>query len=296
MKKWFFQKHFLFLIPVILFLFGIFKLYYDRVGGFSFGDEYNNFVAGYFMVKGRTLFSEIFFNHQILMAQLSFLIQKILQPDTLYKLVLYHRGFVLLFSCICNIILAIRFREKALGVIFFYEILKYYFFGHLFLAESLIVYPLLYLFFLCFEKISSKQISAKDIVLSGILTWFIVFMREPFVPLALLFFGIILAGRQMIQAKIIAFALFVLFSILLLISVPVQDFYELVIRFNFINTIFMKAPSSGAGIQSILFYPIYFFFNGKWNFFRYIILGLDSIFLFLFIYSIALKKYKECLF
>src|SRR5438874_979090 len=119
----------LIIIPLICLLLFIGKLYYDRVGTFSFGDEYNNFVAGYFMLKGRILFSQIFFNHQILMAYVSFAIQKIFHPHTLYKLVLYHRLFVIFFSLIFDALLLLRFKYKALGVVVFYEIVKYYLFG-----------------------------------------------------------------------------------------------------------------------------------------------------------------------
>src|SRR5258706_10849313 len=124
------------LFVLVCFLVIINKLYYDRVGSFSFGDEYNNFIAGYFMIKGRALFSQIFFNHQVLMAYISFAIQKVFHPTTLYKLVLYHRLFVIFFSFVFDILLVMRFRLRALICILFYEIIKYYLFGNLFLAES----------------------------------------------------------------------------------------------------------------------------------------------------------------
>jgi hypothetical protein len=291
-----FQKHILLLIPLLLFLLFIFKLHYDRISSFSFGDEYNSFIMGYFMQKGRVLYSQIFTNHQVLIAYFSYAILKLFHPVTLYKLVFYHRMLVIVFSLCFDTILFLRFRFKALGILLFFEFLKYYFFGNLFLAESFVVYPILYLFFLSWLKIKHETISKFDIIVSGVFAWFVIFLREPFVPLALLLFGIILAGKKLSQIKIISFGLFLLLSLLTLFSVPLKDFYDEVIRFNFLTGIPVQAQTGNSGIISLFFYPVTLFFGGKWNFFRYVTLGLDSIFLLLFFMQILQKKHKECLF
>jgi len=295
-RKRLFQKQFFLIIPLSVFLLCVYKLQYDHIGSFSFGDEYNSFVMGYFMQKGRILYSQIFTNHQVLIAYMSYAIQKIFHPQTLYKLVFYHRVFVILFSFFFDIILFLRFRLRIIGVILFFEFLKYYFFGNLFLAESFIVYPILYLFFLSWSKIKKETISQKDIIISGICAWFIIFLREPFIPLALILFGMILMGKTMKKIKIISFSIFFGLSIVTLLSLPLKDFYDEVIRFNFLTGIPVQTQTGNSGILEIFFYPLFLFFNGKWNFFRYTILALDSIFLMLFIMEIVQKKYKECLF
>src|SRR5947207_14955092 len=65
-RKRLFQKQFFLIIPLSVFLLCVYKLQYDHIGSFSFGDEYNSFVMGYFMQKGRILYSQIFTNHQVL--------------------------------------------------------------------------------------------------------------------------------------------------------------------------------------------------------------------------------------
>src|SRR5258706_10332658 len=263
------------LFVLVCFLVIINKLYYDRVGSFSFGDEYNNFIAGYFMIKGRALFSQIFFNHQVLMAYISFAIQKVFHPTTLYKLVLYHRLFIIFFSAIFNIFIVIRFKLKALGFVIFYESLKYYLFGNLFLAEAVIVYPFVYLFFLLFEKVEKKVLSPRDIILSGICTWFIIFMREPFIPLAIFFYIFILFEKKIKRITIISFALFIILSLITLLSVSMKDFFYQVILFNLLHKI--PSQTQESSLFQIIFYPFAIFFGGKWNFFRTNIVGLDAI-------------------
>ena len=57
------------------------------------------------MLRGKTLYSQIFFNHQPLMAYLSFLIQALSQPKTLYHLILFHHLFIILFSLLLDLFL-----------------------------------------------------------------------------------------------------------------------------------------------------------------------------------------------
>src|SRR5690348_14239624 len=80
-----------------LFLIFIIYVYYQHAVAFNFIDEFNNYMAGYFLLQGKHLYTQIFFQHNPLMAYLSFLIQYILRPTTLYQLVLDHRMFILFF-------------------------------------------------------------------------------------------------------------------------------------------------------------------------------------------------------
>jgi len=282
----------LYTITFILFFVFIFKIYYDRVVGFSFGDEYNSFIMGYFMVKGRALYSQIFTNHQILIAYFSYTIQKILHPSTLYKLVLYHRVFVIVVSVITDYLLILRFRLKAFGFVVFYELTKYYLFGNLFLAESLIVYPIVYVFFLCWFVIKNKKIFSGDIILAGIFTWFIIFLREPYIPVALFLYGFLIWKHLRSKVMYISLSIFFILAVLTMLSVSLRDYWYEVVVFNYFATI----PYQNSTWFQIFLYPLAIFIGGKWNFFRYVLILLDINFLFLASILLYKKQFKKIFF
>src|SRR5690606_18879315 len=120
----------LFIIPAFFFPFIAF-VYFERIEDFSFVDEFNNAVVGYFMLEGKQVYSQIFLNHHMLMPYLSAVLQYFFEPTTLYKLMLLHRGFVILFSLAMGGLLIYRFRYVGLGFVLIYELIKYYLFGNL---------------------------------------------------------------------------------------------------------------------------------------------------------------------
>lgn len=271
-----------FFILVFFFIF-LFKIYYQKIGAFGCFDDCFNFTAGYFMLQGKKLYSEIFFNHQPLMAVLSFLIQLFSHPETLYKFILYHRIFIFSFSFLMNLLLVFRFGwKRGLLFVLFYEPTKYYLFGDHFLAEAMIVYPLVYLVNLLWEKLEEKDLSVGDYLISAIFTWFIIFMREPFVPVALLLYLIILWNKKDLQLKYFSVILFFSLSISTFLFFPFKDYLFNVFRANVSFVLPNQAISKGIfdmGIFKIFAYPFYIFFGDKWNYFRNVLVGLDLIFL-----------------
>jgi len=142
----------IFIIISILFLLFISKKYYDQATSFAFVDEYDNIAVAHQMIKGKKLFSEVFHNRQIGPVYLSYAIQLITKPQTLYQLIAVHRLFIIAISFIFSILLLFRFGLLGLGFPILFEPIKYYFHGNLFLGESMIVYPIIYLVLLLFEK------------------------------------------------------------------------------------------------------------------------------------------------
>ena len=69
-----------------------------RLGAFGCFDDCFNFGAGYFLLQGKHLYSQIFFNHQPFMAYISAVIQYVSHPQTLFELVKYHRISVMAFA------------------------------------------------------------------------------------------------------------------------------------------------------------------------------------------------------
>lgn len=295
--KW--KEHLPIIIGICYFGF-LFIIYHGRVASFIFFDEYANYIAAYFMSHGHELYAQNFFNHQMLPVYISFLIQNLLHPTTLYSLYLDHRMFILFMSFICGSFLLIRMRWIALGFIFIFEISKYYLFGNLFLAESMIVYPLVYLFYLAWRRLQGEAIIWWDLILSAILTWFIVFSREPYIPLALFLFAIILIRRKLEKWQIVSLAFFLLLSAITLLTVPLKEYFYQAVYVSY-ATVFLdqihKTQSGVVGPISILFYPFVVFFKGDWTFFRWILIGLSSVFLFCStVYIFTIRKYKLIIF
>lgn len=273
----------------------LYKLYIPKVNAFGCFDDCFNFMGGYFISKGKTLYSEIFFDHQPLMAYISYLIQSITHPESIYELVLRHRQIVFLFGFLFNALLIFRFGIAGFGFILFYEFGKYYLFGDRFLAEGLIVYPIVYIAGLVWQKYAGRKIFKFEYLMTALFAWFVIFMREPYVPLAILLYGLILLG-SINKAKIISLLLFLILTIFLFTLFPFKDYFFNVVTVNQ-QTILAGANAGknllGTGSLQSFFYPVYLLYGGEWSHFRYVAVGLvivyfASIFQFLHI----TKKYK----
>ncbi|HEV2340127.1 MAG TPA: DUF4118 domain-containing protein [Patescibacteria group bacterium] len=280
----------------LVFVFFTLRLFYDQVGLTSFVDSENNYIVGHFLLQGKTLYSQVFFNHQMLMAYVSYLIQLVTHSSTLYKLVFYHRAFVFLFSLLMDLLLIYRFRLVGVGFVLFYEIVKYYLFGNFFLAESLIVYPLVYVFGLAWEKVKKISHAPIELIIATIAVWFVVFMREPYIPLALFLYAVLLWDKKIDRTHFISILLFILLSCVTVFTVPLQDYFYQIVIVNVTNIIpveIHKSGLQGIGILSIFVYFLSIFWGGTWNFFRFVLVGLDIIFMCELVLFIRRKKGKE---
>jgi len=293
------QSKKLLLLITLLFFIPVFLVYYKESVSFHFIDEYNNFLAGYFLLKGKTLYSQIFFQHQPLMAYISFVLQKILHPQTLYKLVLYHRLFIVCAALIFDLLIVYRFRLIGFAFVFIFELTKYYLFGSTFLAESIVVYPLVYLLGLTWEVLQKHKITNAEIWLGTILTWFVIFMREPYIPTALILFVILLVPKRSYKIKLGAVLLLIILSGLVLLGLPIHDYLFEITTVNAVGVAsgeIQSAHLAGPGIITIFIYPLIILFYGMINYFRGVLVILDLIFLLsLFIYGIKAKQWKNAL-
>lgn len=241
---------------IFLLWFFLFPIYRDRVPSFGCFDDCFNYMGGYFLNAGKDLYSEIFYNHQPILAYLSAIIQKIGNPQTIYSLVLAHRLFVLAWSFIWSIILVVRFGWVGVGFAFLYETTKGYLFGERFLAESLIVYPIVYL-----VGLVGKKISSVERVAAPLLVWFIVFSREPYVPLALVLLFLVKPSKR----------IFLVVSLLTIFAHNSRDYFFNVVTIN-------TALAASVNIFQSFAYPILIFFQGNWNLFRQIEIMLAIFF------------------
>lgn len=290
------------LLLVVLYIV-LYKIYMPRVNAFGCFDDCNNFMGGYFLLHGKRLFSEIFFNHNPIMAYISWIVQFVTHPQNLYELILRHRQALFLFGFFFNTLLIIRFGVPAFGFVIFYELTKFYLFGDRFLAETFIVYPLVYLVGLAWLKFQNKKIVALDYIASGVFVWFVVFMREPYVPVVLLLFLYLLWNKigsknwlHQNKNSILAFTIFFILSIFTIFLHDIAEFFFNVVTVNLGLASGETKDMGIVGLLKIFLYPINLFFGGERGYFRYIMLSLNVLFLASSIIMVWKKQWKAVIF
>ncbi len=290
---------FLLLLFLLPFYVTLYKIYIPRVNAFGCFDDCNNFMGGYFLLQGKHIFSEFFFNHQPFAAYISYLLQLITNPQNIFELILRHRQFVVLFSLIANAFLIWRFRLPAFIFVLLYEPAKFYLFGDRFLAEGMIVYPLVYLTGLMLLKlfpISAKggPVSGWDYLLLPIFAWFVIFMREPYVPLTLVLLAVILFEKSIKRIKTWPIVLFLILSVTTLFSFNISEYFFNVFTVNYMAVLpsDIKTDMFGNRYVQAFFYPIYIFFYGHSNILRSLLILIDIVFLANLAVLIKNKSYR----
>ncbi len=251
---------------------------FNRLGAFGCGDECINYAAGYFLNQGKSLYREIFFNHQPGLAYLSAVIQSLVKPAGLYSLVLSHRAIVMAFSLVSGVLLIIRFGVPALLFLILYEVTKYYFYGYQFIGEAFAVYPLVFLINLLWDGWLGRRTSRFDGLLLAAATATVFYVREPYVPVAFIMFAGVLwqyrRVRGFVAASLAGFGLLTAPMALL----PLRPYYEQVVVSN------LPAATGGAGalgatqLLRSMAYPLLLFVSGSWTFIRLIEIGLATVF------------------
>ncbi len=215
----------------------------------------------------------------------------------IYDLVLIHRKFIMFVSFIFGVLIIKRFSWQGLVFVVMYELTKFYVFGDRFLAESIMTYAAVYMFGLVWEKLHNKTFSWFDYLIAGFLTFFIAYLREPYIPLAGLLFVIFLWGK--VNRKMIgAISVSVFFTLAVFAVTPFQDFIFNDLTVNMQTAIKGEAESKGllgTGFFQIFLNPIYIIFSGKVNVFRTFQIGLSVTFIIGIAYQFYLKKWKTAL-
>lgn len=246
------------------------------------------------MLSGKTLYSQIFFNHIMGMAWLSFFVQKLTSPINLFDLVLKHRQTVIIFAFIFDFLIIKRFKWSGFLFVVLYELSKFYVFGDRFLGESLVVYAAVYLLGLTFEKFHKKKFSNFDYVAAGFFAWMIVFLREPYIPLALFLYAVFLWGK-IEPKKLISAAIFIVLLLAVAINTNLSAFYFNDVTVNLATAIKGESSSNrllGAGLFPVFLYPIFIFLYGKLNLFRLFEMSLGIVFIAGIVFEFFAQKKK----
>ncbi len=280
--------------PVVLLLFyfvfflAIHLVLYRKIGAFGCFDDCPNIMVGWFLLKGRVLYEQIFYNHQPLIAYLSAIIQNFTKPQTIYQLIVYHRLFVYLFSFLFGTLIVLRFRITGVLFLLFYESTKYYFFGDRFLAEALLIYPTVFLFGVLWEAFRKRQyISQNDLLIGTIFAWMIVFLREPYVPLALFLYVFLLVKTEKTQSRLISLLVFGFLTIFLFLFFPLGDFYFNVVTVN--SQFHLQRSFTPLEGVTLFFYTVAIFLYGKVTSLRFFEISLSVAFFVLIFLSLKQK-------
>jgi hypothetical protein len=301
----FFQRTF-YTFCILIIWFFLRRIYRDRIGAFGCFDDCFNILGGWFVLQGKHVFSEIFFNHQPLMAYISAGIQYVYHPETPYLLIYNHRMILIWYAILWNLLLIWRFGFSGFLFSVFYETTKAYMFGDRFLAESFITYPLVYTLSICISlykklqcKISKHEQESKfsiyELLFITLCMWFVIFMREPYIFLAIFLYGVVLFLTRKKILIIVSLLLFVGLSIGTIFYHSIYDYYFNVITVNthgFIQPLgAFRLFSLFQYFLSILFYPFTQLFYGSWNIIHFITAGLSLLLIFLFLLLIVKKQF-----
>lgn len=166
----------------IIFLLITSYFYRQKSVEFKFVDELDNFTFGKYLLHGEKLYDDLISNHQPLTFILSALVQDLTKPINVYYLLTHHREAVFIIAIIYSTIIVYYFGILAFLFVVIYELTKFYLLGNLFLAESIVVYPLLYLVGTSFFV---KKLSNFQIFLWSLSFFSCVFLLGPILPAVL---------------------------------------------------------------------------------------------------------------
>lgn len=193
------MKYVFFITLILLIISGY--LYTKNSFSLRFVDEEYNFAVGKYLSRGERLYDDIITNHQPIAHIFSSFVQDYSKPNSIYLLVSRHRTSIAVWSLIWSILFVLFFGFSALFFVFCYELTKSYLFGNLFLAESIVVYPFLFLIGLIIydEPVLSygnKRLSHPLLLIfSGICISLCLFLLGPIWP-AVAFLTLLLLYRQ----------------------------------------------------------------------------------------------------
>jgi hypothetical protein len=156
---------------------------------FKFVDEAEHMVMGWLMGKGYSLYTDFPNNHQPISYFASSLVHQTDDVNNVFMLVRRHRQAIFVWSVLWWLLLLGRFGIRLFIPLVIFENIKYYLLGNLFLAESIVVYPL---FFLAASLLVKKKqtTTSFDHYSYGLLTAFSQLTLLPMAPALLALNGL----------------------------------------------------------------------------------------------------------
>jgi len=213
-------------LGLVIVLFGSFRLANQRALSFHFVDEEDHIVTADFMNQGLKLYKDLSVNHQPLVYLGSQVLQKITKPNSLYLLIKTHRLAMFAYGALWSVMLVGRFGLVGLVFSLFFEGLKLYGFGNLWLMESLAVYPAVYIFGRMIQSLLTKKWPGKwESSWLGVCSFLVMFNLVPLWPwLAIVWLVFLIKNKQRFWRQLIG--LVIPTAILFILISPIDWFRE----------------------------------------------------------------------
>lgn len=268
------------LVALIIFYALLFRPVERNIFSVQFVDEEDNFALATWVLKGKKLYQDFFWQHQPLPTLISAGIQKVNPVNSIFLVVKRHREFIFAFSALSFILLTARFGLIGFVVAVLYEISKFNILGNLFLAESLVVPAVLY----CIGSITLLVINGKksihifDLLIISASLLYITFSLLPLIPfvIASIVILLILLAKKM-RAKFLLILGFLSGGVILLLSqfISFSAYIEDTININLREyALFDIKDPAVTVVGKILFFPFLIFSYPHNNF--YLLLQLLS--------------------
>ncbi len=289
-----FKKNFLYLIFILIFFVTLYAPFQANLFNLDLGDENDNFATGQWINQGKVAYRDFFLQHQPSPTLMSAALQASFDQNTTFLLIKRHREFILIFSFIFITYLTLKFGLAALMAGVFLELSKFTLLGNLFLAESLVIYPVIYLILTVFRLYTSdKKLSNVDLVICSILLGFISLTLAPLnIFVLFIFFLIIFKLEKNNRFKFFKFTLLVglLYLIVLSKFIFFADYLYQTIYINIFKFIPYESNYHKFSILSVFVLPFQTLFFENTPF--YILVKILTIVFFATLLALAsLKKW-----
>ena len=262
-KRYLASKKRVLTLLLILLVFYVFQLkYLERsIFNIQFVDEDDNFVTGAWILEGQKLYKDIFFQHQPTATYLSAAVQEVTKPNSIFLLVKRHRELIYLYSAAAFFLLTLRFGFVGFVTAIIYETTKFYLLGNLFLAETLVIPPLLFVIGLIYETVSRREklSSRLNLTIALISIIFIQFTLLPLAPFALISIAIIwyLSSKSLRSFLLKFIGIYILLlSFIFLKLFPISGYLKDTVFITSTQNIPAEVDHLGTFIARFFFYPL----------------------------------------
>lgn len=256
-------KKILFLLAGLLILAVSFRVSEKRSLSMHFVDEEDHITIGRLTTRGFKLYQDIQSNHQPIVYFTSAKLQQLLDPQNIFMLIRRHRQTMFVYGAIWSLLLVWRFKEIGLIFTLFFEFLKYYLFGNLWLMESFAVYPAVYIFGVGLETwFKNINIKKTELIFLGICSFLIIFNLVPLWPwLAVIWLTFLLK----IKRKIFWIGTSFLITTLIFFTISgysITDWFIKSIYNNFVYAVPDLSPFKGPlDYLKVIFFPFLAYFT-----------------------------------
>ncbi|MBP9815662.1 hypothetical protein KBD09_00285 [Candidatus Woesebacteria bacterium] len=250
------MKSYVVIILTLLFLFVMGLSAHNFAHTNRMGDEVGHMVGGHLALHGTKLYKDIHFNHQPLVYYYSSLTEAISKPDNLFNYISRQRDAVFIYAAVWELLLIAFFGLPMVFFMALFEMSKYLLSGEKLLAETLAVYPVV---FVCVSLIqlvvNKKHLTSLHICILSISFFLITFSLLPLWPFVLLTLSLFIWYFRKNHRKLLYILLpFFACTIVLFVITPLSDYLRETIVYN--TRYFLPSQAGKQSVFNVVMLPI----------------------------------------